>query len=95
MELGRAYNNLYWSNPYEEEQAQVYLELALEAFLSVEEQLWDDPQWQYCIGYTYYCLCDVANAKEHLKWAVSGNSLEEMRHCIEIAEREGIPLCSV
>ena len=56
-ELGRAYNNLYWLNPTEENKH--YLRRAIEVFKYIEPELGNTDSWNYRIGYSYFFLGDL------------------------------------
>ena len=68
-ELGRAYNNLYWLDPTAENEK--YLRRAIEVFKYLEQEIGDTESWNYRIGYSYFYLNDIDNARKYLERAPS------------------------
>ncbi|MDO4880975.1 MAG: suppressor of fused domain protein [Capnocytophaga sp.] len=87
-ELGRAYNNLYWLDNTEKNQE--YLRKAIEVFKYLEEEIGDTESWNYRIGYSYYHLNDIPQAKKHLEQALSLSGTQELLYYIKVAEEKGI-----
>ena len=89
-ELGRAYNNLYWLDPSEENEK--YLRRAVEVFKYLEEEIGDTESWNYRIGYSYFYLNDIDNARKYLERAPSLSGTQELLHYIALADEKGISL---
>ena len=89
-ELGRAYNNLYWLDPSEENEK--YLCRAVEVFKYLEEEIGDTESWNYRIGYSYFYLNDIDNARKYLERAPSLSGTQELLHYIALADEKGISL---
>ena len=94
-ELGRAYNNLYWLNPTEENKH--YLRRAIEVFKYIEPELGNTDSWNYRIGYSYFFLGDLPNAKYYLQKDISqwGGTTQELLNFIAIAEEKNLSLSEV
>ena len=75
-ELGRAYNNLYWLDSNKENEK--YLQRAVEVFKYLEPEIGDTESWNYRIGYSYFYLNDMENAKKHLLKATSLSGTQEL-----------------
>jgi len=89
-ELGRAYNNLYWLDSSEGNEK--YLRRAVEIFKYLEAEIGDTEVWNYRIGYSYFYLNDIENAKKHLERAASLSGAQELLHYVTIAQEKGITL---
>ena len=89
-ELGRAYNNLYWLDSNKENEK--YLQRAVEVFKYLEPEIGDTESWNYRIGYSYFYLNDMENAKKHLLKATSLSGTQELLDYLSIAEERGITL---
>ena len=89
-ELGRAYNNLYWLDPTAENEK--YLRRAIEVFKYLEEEIGDTESWNYRIGYSYFYLNDIDNARKYLERAPSLSGTQELLHYIALADKKGISL---
>ena len=87
-ELGRAYNNLYWLDSSEKNQE--YLRKAVEVFKYLEEEIGDTESWNYRIGYSYFYLNNIEEAKKYLEKSSSLSGSQELLHYIAIAEKKGI-----
>lgn len=89
-ELGRAYNNLYWQKPSEDNEK--YLKKAVEVFKYLEEEIGDTESWNYRIGYSYFYLNNIEESKKHLEKSSAVPGAQELLHYITIAQNKGITL---
>lgn len=91
-EQARAYNNLSWNLDYNENDEHLKcLQKAVEIFKSIEKYQGENPLWNYRIGYSYFFLDDIENAKKHLYKGDKERS-QELIEIIEYAEKHNIPL---
>lgn len=91
-EQGRAYNNLSWSLDYEDDEKHLkYLQKAIEIFKSIEKEQGNNPIWNYRIGYSYFFLDDLENAKKHL-FKADKEKAEELIEVVEYAVENNISL---
>lgn len=89
-EQGRAYNNLAWELDSEEEFAKC-INKAISIFKSIENEQANDPIWNYRIGYSYFFLDDLENAKKHLSKGDKERSAE-LLEIVDYAENNNLPL---
>lgn len=90
-ELGRAYNNLYWFDSTEKNKD--YLRKAIEIFKYIEEEEKDTAIWNYRIGYSYFYLNQIDEAKKHFqKYEEISGEKEEFLEIIEISQKYNISL---
>lgn len=91
-ELGRAYNNLYWIDQTNDNE--LFLRKAISVFKYLEEELSEEPSWNYRIGYSYFYLNEKELAKEHFikERALGGYSddVEIYLDCIDLADKKDI-----
>lgn len=89
-EMARACNNIFWEDQSEENKK--YLEKAVSIFKYIQPDLGDTPSWHYRIGYAYYYLNQLEEAKQHLLQGQEGNDAKAMLRNIEIAQSKGITI---
>ena len=90
-ELGRVYNNLYWFDSTAENKD--YLRKAIEIFRYIEEEEKDTAIWNYRIGYSYFYLNQIDEAKKYFqKYEELSGEKEEFLETIEISQKYKISL---
>lgn len=87
-EQARAYNNLYWEVEENDEKS---LLKAIEILKSIEMQQGDSPIWNYRIGYSYFFLNDLENAKKYLEKGDKEKGAD-LLEVVEKAEAESVSL---
>lgn len=91
-ELARAYNNLYWKNPTEENKK--YLEKAIAVLLYLEKEQGDTAYWNYRMAYSHFYLNNLDQAQYFFQkdkdLGGNGNDTEIYLKCIEIAKEKGL-----
>ena len=89
--MGRAYNNLYWFDSTAENKD--YLRKAIEIFRYIEEEEKDTAIWNYRIGYSYFYLNQIDEAKKYFqKYEELSGEKEEFLETIEISQKYKISL---
>lgn len=80
-----ACNNVYWENPTKENEA--YLKRAIRILSELDGADVDTKAWHYNLGYAYFYLGDVANARTHLTASNNHKDEDELLDYLEQSER--------
>ncbi|MDO4250901.1 MAG: suppressor of fused domain protein [Moraxella sp.] len=92
-EQARALNNIYWQHKIPSNL--VYLERAVQLLQRIKEEVGADQHWHYRIGYAYFYLNNLAQARHHLMQAGDVNNAMLLLLHLDIAQSKGISVLEV